>query len=1411
MNIVEVFLVEPSKKGTRVRYIAATLVAFLLTTAWLFVGGSPAQRSVSASGATKIAFTRFAAGNYDIYSVDPDGSNESQLTTDPSTDFTPTFSPDGSKIAFASDRDGASGVYQIYVMNADGTGQTRLTNNLVIDYTPVWSPDGTKIAFTRQTGLIAEIMVMNSDGTGEVNLTNSAANDIQPAWSPDGTKIAFASDRNQLYLDVFVMDANGSNVVQLTTNTAIDYYPAWSPDGTRIAYNASYDNLTTDVVVMDANGSNQNVLTPVDGRGDATPAWSPDGSRIVFAKANVLPYFNFQLWTMDPDGSDLIRITNNADSDISPSWSAVPIVCPAGKYNNGSGCVDADPGYFVATAGATEQTACAEGTYQPLAGQVGCIVAQPGHFVADTAAIAQTPCEPGKYQSGAGASSCLLAPAGSFVSGSAATAETLCSPGTYQPLEGAISCIAADPGNFVSDTGAAAQSACPIGKYQPNSGASSCIDASTGYFVSMIGAQIQTKCALGTFQALTGQAACDLAPAGSFVNMLGAAAATLCPPGTYQPNLGATMCLLADPGFYVPSAGATSQTACPFGQTSMAGATACTAAPVLTTFGPGSLIIPMDTSADGQNFGMLRAYGLVYALLKNGIAVHWAINSTKVANGVDFTASGAGALQDFRTGASLGFSRSYRGGPFIIAPADSAAARPIILAWQSTAGDSTAVHELLTGSFDAEIARTLTAAPRIAILRDGNENISFNNLNAAGIPDSAGNVWTSASADVLTEAAVAGPTAGTGDGALFHSGGLPRYCYMASNHYVATAATTRVVGETRYWLDQSPLTHAFMQCEAARVFENDVSGRFLTTSGIVDDGGATATPTNRVPSDPLAQLDGTFEVDSGSVDSIALGGGSFKTGVRTLINESSSVLTDRIVMLGGNLDGDPSNGKVTYLAGHDYSTALPISSNPQTNGVRLFLNTIFESGCAGSAVQDDVVVTKSAPAYSNNGQITYTINYSNPGPLPVENLKLIDSVPAGTTYLAGSGSPAPTSTGGGILTWNLPSLASGASGSVTFKVTAASDGTYSNAATMEFAHMTVNRVSSNTVTTVVDTIAPTVDIPGPPVNPAFTNDNTPTFAFSVTGSPVAIECSLMVGLVTIATGPCPSMSYTPTGSLSDGVYVLRVVATDAAGNSGEDTHVFTVDTMPPVVTITSGPTGTTNDSTPTFDFTVSAGGSPVITECRVDSGVWVPCSSPFTTAALADGPHILAVRGTDSAGNIAVATRSFIVVTDSDGDGIPDNLDNCPTTPNADQRDTNGDGVGDLCTPFQYAAGGQFVIGNLVNMSSTSNVYFWGSQWSQNNPMTVGAAPNAFKGFENGLAMPTCGSMWTSRPGNSTPPPASVPGNMAVIVSSAITKSGSTISGNVKKIVVVRTNPGYGPAPGMPGTGKVIAILCTSP
>lgn len=126
----------------------------------------------------------------------------------------------------------------------------------------------------------------------------------------------------------------------------------------------------------------------------------------------------------------------------------------------------------------------------------------------------------------------------------------------------------------------------------------------------------------------------------------------------------------------------------------------------------------------------------------------------------------------------------------------------------------------------------------------------------------------------------------------------------------------------------------------------------------------------------------------------------------------------------------------------------------------------------------------------------------------------------------------------------------------------------------------------------------------------------------------------------------------------------------------------------------------------------------------------------------------------------------------------------------------------------QTPAGGNFVIGDL-NSAVGTNVTFWGAQWWKLNSLSGGSAPAAFKGFEDQPALPACGQNWTTDPGNSTPPPAGpLPPFMVIIVSSQITKSGSTIAGDTPHLVVVSTNPGYAGNPGHAGTGTVVATLC---
>ena len=140
----------------------------------------------------RIAFTRITPhpddyNDYNIWVLSASGT-VTQITSGPALDFSPSWSPDGTRIAYASGPNGGSsgngGPTDIWVMNADGTGQVKLTESLASDFDPTWSPNGASIAFTSQRDGQPELYVMNADGSGETRITNHPAQDREPSWKP---------------------------------------------------------------------------------------------------------------------------------------------------------------------------------------------------------------------------------------------------------------------------------------------------------------------------------------------------------------------------------------------------------------------------------------------------------------------------------------------------------------------------------------------------------------------------------------------------------------------------------------------------------------------------------------------------------------------------------------------------------------------------------------------------------------------------------------------------------------------------------------------------------------------------------------------------------------------------------------------------------------------------------------------------------------------------------------------------------------------------------------------------------------------------------------------------------------------------------------------------------------------------
>jgi TolB protein len=305
---------------------------FALVAMVMAAAAGPAAATVPGANG-RIAFVNIPSANTPgVWTINPDGTDRTQVVNQLfSNGGHPVFSPDRQRIAASFDGD-------IHYMDPDGGNLANVTQSPQGDWEPSWSPDGTRIAFwgdSHEPGIQpAKIVVTSIYGQDRVELTNG----FSPSWSPDGAQLAFVAGvvGDEGNYDIFKINIDGSGLTRLTETPGprlTESDPEWSPDGSKIVY--CHDGS---IWTMNADGTGETRVTPgppgFDPLGrDCFPSWSPDGERIAFARVTYYEEFcpsgcslqATDLMTMKPDGSDVQNVTNTqqSPSETHPSWESI--------------------------------------------------------------------------------------------------------------------------------------------------------------------------------------------------------------------------------------------------------------------------------------------------------------------------------------------------------------------------------------------------------------------------------------------------------------------------------------------------------------------------------------------------------------------------------------------------------------------------------------------------------------------------------------------------------------------------------------------------------------------------------------------------------------------------------------------------------------------------------------------------------------------------------------------------------------------------------------------------------------------------------------------------------------------------------------------------------------------------------
>ncbi len=318
-------------------FLLLVLLLSLFAIPAIAVAGNVGNEPAMVGNAQKIAFLSKRDGNFEIYSVNDDGSELKRLTSSKGDKSMPRWSPDGNKLLYLLKK---GKQYQLWTIKSDGSGQIKLADDCMNDDPPLWSPDSLKIVFTAQYQSKRTVFMANSEGGGLTRLSSPGLEGFAPGWSHDGSQIIFLQ-KNKNDMFIYTINPDGTGLQKIMKDSGTYLNPVWSPDGQKIAYiskKQAFLGIESKLYVMNGNGSNSMPIAKVSQKVDDVDFnddfyWSPDGKQIAFTKvadvdADVSdggrPIFRFTY------GTYVIAIDGNSDENqlgttglkrANPIWS----------------------------------------------------------------------------------------------------------------------------------------------------------------------------------------------------------------------------------------------------------------------------------------------------------------------------------------------------------------------------------------------------------------------------------------------------------------------------------------------------------------------------------------------------------------------------------------------------------------------------------------------------------------------------------------------------------------------------------------------------------------------------------------------------------------------------------------------------------------------------------------------------------------------------------------------------------------------------------------------------------------------------------------------------------------------------------------------------------------------------------